>query len=237
MGGFPLGGVGVALGRPDGLRLPCELDVWAALPEHEFYCRERETPADLECFAEGEPLLRMMTRVDITSAHVELERCGDDPLTLARQQLKEAVRGLEIERETLNWKSNYLAMPEHRGVKEPGWRSKVWFFMKVWDRNVRDGHWLWPKREHREKELGPRWEAQVPAWLARGLLQQDCRSPCRSWVKPHTARFTALSTALIEASSMLVSVPAPQTSLPVAVLIWMKARALAPVPLERLCSR
>lgn len=53
----------------------------------------------------------------------------------------------------------------------------------------------------------------------------------------HTARFTALSTALMEASSMLVSVPAPQMSLPVAVLIWMKASAAASVPLERLCSR
>lgn len=118
-------------GRLDGLSLPCELDVWAAVPEDEFYRMQPETPAELECFAEGEPVLRMMTRADITTAQVELERCGDDPLPLARRRLMEAVRGLEIEREALNWEGNYVAMPEHKEVKEPGWRSKVWFFMKV----------------------------------------------------------------------------------------------------------
>lgn len=114
-------------GRLEGLGLPCELDVWALIPEKEFYRAEPETDAELARFAEGEPLLRVMTRADITSARVEMERCGDDPVPLARQRLHAAVGGLSVKRESLFWENNYVSMPNHQAVKEPGWRSHVLF--------------------------------------------------------------------------------------------------------------
>jgi hypothetical protein len=114
-------------GRLDGLSLPCELDVWALIPEKEFYRTEPETEAELARFAEGEPTLRVMTRADIACARVEMERCGDDPVPLARQRLHAAVGGLEVPQETLFWENNDVATPNHKAVKEPGWRSTVLF--------------------------------------------------------------------------------------------------------------
>ena len=118
-------------GRLDGMSLPCELDAWAPIPENEFHRMEPETEAELARFAEGEPVLRAMMRVDITGGGVEMERCGDDPVPLARRRLHEAVRGLEIAQERLFWDSNYVSMPEHKAIKEPGWRSKVRFDTRV----------------------------------------------------------------------------------------------------------
>lgn len=114
-------------GKLDGYSLPCELDVWALIPEEEFYRMEPETPEDLARFAQGEPLLRMMARAEIVGGNVEMERCGDDPVPLARKRLHAAVGGLEVAGGTVHWDSNYIMMPEHKAVKEPGWRSKVSF--------------------------------------------------------------------------------------------------------------
>lgn len=114
-------------GQLDGMSLPCELDAWAPIPQEEFFRMEPETAAELGKFAEGEPVLRVMMRADIICARVEMERCGDDPVPLARQRLDEAVRGLDIARQTVHWDSNYVSMPEHKAVKEPGWRSTVLF--------------------------------------------------------------------------------------------------------------
>lgn len=114
-------------GRLDGMSLPFELDVWALIPEKEFHRMEPETEAELAKFAVGEPELRLMARVDITGGAVHLERCGDDPVPLARRRLREAVKGLEIAEEKLHWESNYVSMPDHKAVTEPGWRSNVRF--------------------------------------------------------------------------------------------------------------
>lgn len=117
-------------GQLDGMSLPCELDAWAVLPEKEFYRTEPETPEELARFAQGEPVLRMMARADIAHAWVEMERCGDDPVPLARKRLNEAVRGLAIEQEMMNWQNNYAHMPEQKVLNEPGWRSTVSFAMR-----------------------------------------------------------------------------------------------------------
>lgn len=114
-------------GQAEEMSLPCELDVWAPIPEQEFFRMEPETAAELARFAEGEPALRVMARADIISASVEMERCGDDPVPLARQRLREAVRGLEGVREKVFWENNYVTMPDHKAVTEPGWRSSVRF--------------------------------------------------------------------------------------------------------------
>ncbi|HCN29737.1 MAG TPA: hypothetical protein DIT64_13530 [Verrucomicrobiales bacterium] len=118
-------------GQLDGMSLPCELEAWAAIPEKEFYRKQPETPEDLARFAQGEPVLRMMARADIKHARVEMERCGDDPAPLARKRLNEAVRGLMIRREQVGWENNYVSMPEHKAVNEPGWRSVVTFAMRT----------------------------------------------------------------------------------------------------------
>lgn len=112
-------------GQLDGTSLSCELEAWALIPRDDFYRKEPETREELAKFAEGEPMLRMMSRVDIESVTVELPRCGDDPLPLARRRLKEALGIDEWKAEKLFWDSNYVAMPEHKAVTEPGWRSAV----------------------------------------------------------------------------------------------------------------
>lgn len=114
-------------GQLDEVSLPCELDVWAVIPEDEFFRTEPETAAELARFAEGEPVLRVMTRVDIIGGAVDMERCGDDPLPLARKRLHAALGEIDVAKETLCWDSNFIAMPEHKAVTEPGWRSKVRF--------------------------------------------------------------------------------------------------------------
>ncbi len=114
-------------GQLDEVSLPCELDVWAVIPEDEFFRTEPETAAELARFAEGEPVLWVMTRVDIIGGAVDMERCGDDPLPLARKRLHAALGEIDVAKETLCWDSNFIAMPEHKAVTEPGWRSKVRF--------------------------------------------------------------------------------------------------------------
>jgi len=114
-------------GQLDECSLPCELDVWALIPEEDFSRREPETAEDLARFAQGEPLLRVMARAEIVGGRVEMERCGNDPLPLARQRLHAAVGGLDVAGETLHWESNFVTMPEPKAVKEPGWRSAVCF--------------------------------------------------------------------------------------------------------------
>ena len=69
-------------GQLDEVSLSCELDVWAVIPEDKFFLTQPETAAELARFAEGEPMLRVMTRVDIIGGTVDMERCGDDPLPL-----------------------------------------------------------------------------------------------------------------------------------------------------------
>ncbi len=112
-------------GQLDGTSLSCELEAWALIPEHQFHREKPETKEELAKFAEGEPMLRMMSRVDIEAVTVELPRCGDDPLPLARRRLKEALGIDEWKEEKLFWESNFIAMPDHKAVKEPGWRSSV----------------------------------------------------------------------------------------------------------------
>jgi hypothetical protein len=112
-------------GQLDGMTLSCELDAWSVLPEREFFRDEPETPEELAKFAKGEPMLRLMTPVDIRAVTVEMERCGEDPIPLARQRLKEALGIEDTWGERVFWESNFIAMPEHKAVKEPGWRSKV----------------------------------------------------------------------------------------------------------------
>lgn len=120
----------VRFGQLDELTLSCELDAWSMLPEREFFREEPETQEELAKFAVGEPMLRLMMRVDITCVTMEMERCGEDPVPLAEQRLKEALGIGEEAWPQLAWESNILAMPDHKVVKEPGWRSKVRFWLQ-----------------------------------------------------------------------------------------------------------
>lgn len=117
----------VRFGQLDGVTLSCELDAWVVLPEREFFREEPETREELAKFAVGEPMLRVMTPVDLTCVTMEMERCGEDPVPLARKRLKEALGIEDTWGERVFWESNFVAMPEHKAVKEPGWRSKVRF--------------------------------------------------------------------------------------------------------------
>ena len=58
----------VRFGQLDELTLSCELDAWSMLPEREFFREEPETQEELAKFAVGEPMLRLMMRILLSSS-------------------------------------------------------------------------------------------------------------------------------------------------------------------------
>jgi hypothetical protein len=112
------------LGQRDGFTFSCEIEAWL-LDEEAYHRTEPETPAELACFGDGPPDLRILAPAVFTGGTVCVPR-SDDPIPLAREYLREQIgleeaHGLEIE-----W-----AVRRKPGDKEsermPGWTSTVRF--------------------------------------------------------------------------------------------------------------
>lgn len=118
----------LTLGRRDGLCFACELDVWA-MPKEDFCRLEPETEAELKHFAEGPPTLRVMCVARFTGGSMEMERCGGDPLPLARRRICEQIGCEEFFVLDPTWAVRMT--PDSKGTERlPGWRSTVPFRMK-----------------------------------------------------------------------------------------------------------
>lgn len=112
------------LGKRDGYTFPCELDAWVQ-PRDQYRRTTPETAAELVRPPIGEPNLRILTRTKIGRATVNLARCGNDPLPLARQYLEECTGLVDLPEMSIDWWG-----PKLFGQKEaaaPGWRCTVNF--------------------------------------------------------------------------------------------------------------
>ena len=114
------------LGKWDGGFLGCEIDAWA-VPKSEFRRLEPETPEELARFAEGPPHLRVITRAKFDYGWIEMERCGDDPVPLAIQRVRQSLGSVEVVKPTVRWTPRYANGPANPPVTTPGWRSTVSF--------------------------------------------------------------------------------------------------------------
>ena len=113
------------LGTRDGLCFPCELEAWL-IPKKDYDRATPESAAELACFGEGPPTLRVVTPAIFEGGSLELARCGDDPRPAARQRLRHELGFTERHELKMEWWTR--KMP---GAKEsepmPGWRSTVSF--------------------------------------------------------------------------------------------------------------
>ena len=112
------------IGKRDGLTFPFELDAWM-IPESEYYRDEPEK--EPVPFPSGPPNLRVIAAMVFLGGEVDLPRCGDDPLLLARKTVREETGFDEFKKLTLKWwlrqtpdRAKIVPMP-------PGWRSSVSF--------------------------------------------------------------------------------------------------------------
>lgn len=112
------------IGERDGYTFPCELDAWVQ-PEREYERTLPETPEELARGPTGEPNLRVITRARIGKANVQLPRCGNDPLPLARKYLEELTGLADMPVTDIDW---WGPKPAHgKEAKALGWRCEVKF--------------------------------------------------------------------------------------------------------------
>lgn len=116
------------IGQRDGFSFPCELDAWM-IPAGEYFCEEPEQ--ELAPFPSEPPNLRVMTSMVFLGGGVDLPRCGDDPLPMARRLVREETGFDEMRKISLKWWLRQT--PDHSEIVEmpPGWRSSVHFGTKA----------------------------------------------------------------------------------------------------------
>ncbi len=112
-------------GQLDGWCLPTELDAWL-IPKTKYDRKTPEKPDALKNFAVGPPNLRVMTRTLFTGGSVEVPRCGDDPLPLARRLLREATGCDTMHEAKVDWMLRQIP-GKKESERMPGWRSTVHF--------------------------------------------------------------------------------------------------------------
>ncbi len=112
------------LGQRDGLYFPCEIDAWL-MPDEEYDLAAPESPAQLRRFGEGPPDLRIITRAKFHRGTVIVPR-SDDPLSLAREYLRDQIALEEIHEPQIEWSCR--RKPGSRETERiPGWSSTVKF--------------------------------------------------------------------------------------------------------------
>ena len=110
-------------GQARRLYFSLELDAWVQ-PRDQYRRTTPETAAEVVRPPIGEPNLRILTRTKIGRATVNLARCGNDPLPLARQYLEECTGCSTFPKGQLTGGAqNFLG----RRGRRPGWRCTVNF--------------------------------------------------------------------------------------------------------------
>jgi hypothetical protein len=118
------------LGTRDGHTFATELDAWL-LPRTQYRRTTPESAAELARVPAGEPNLRVLARTRITEASVNLPRCGNDPVPLARAYLEEFTGLTDIPARSIEWWGPKLRGEENE-AKAPGWRCTVNFDFGDW---------------------------------------------------------------------------------------------------------
>jgi hypothetical protein len=118
------------LGKRDGYTFPCELDAWV-IPRAQYRRTTPESAAELARLPVGEPNLRVLARTKITTASVNLARCGNDPVPLAREYLEEFTGLTDIPERSIEWWGPKLP-GQKKEAKAPGWRCTVNFDFRDW---------------------------------------------------------------------------------------------------------